>query len=62
MNHKVAIVTGSNSGFGLLTAVELAKCGFRVIATMRDTAKKEGLLKRASSLQVEDRIFIKNST
>ncbi|WP_442637559.1 SDR family oxidoreductase [Rossellomorea marisflavi] len=59
MNHKVAIVTGSNSGFGLLTAVELAKCGFRVIATMRDTAKKEGLLKRASSLQVEDRIFIK---
>ncbi|MDR4936884.1 SDR family oxidoreductase [Rossellomorea marisflavi] len=58
MTQKVAIITGSNSGFGLLTAVELAKSGFRVIATMRDTAKKEELLKRASSLQVEDRIFI----
>lgn len=58
MNHKVAIVTGSNSGFGLLTTVELAKSGFRVIATMRNTAKKEELLKRASSLQVEDRIVI----
>lgn len=58
MNQKVAIVTGSNSGFGLLTAVELAKSGFRVVATMRDTAKKEDLLRSASSLQVEDRIFI----
>ncbi|GLI84302.1 short-chain dehydrogenase/reductase [Rossellomorea marisflavi] len=58
MNHKVAIVTGSNSGFGLLTTVELAKSGFRVIATMRNTAMKEELLKRASSLQVEDRIVI----
>ncbi|KML06818.1 SDR family oxidoreductase [Rossellomorea marisflavi] len=58
MNQKVAIVTGSNSGFGLLTAVELAKNGFRVVATMRDTAKKEDLLRSASSLQVEDRIFI----
>ncbi|MEW4325682.1 SDR family oxidoreductase [Rossellomorea marisflavi] len=58
MNRKVAIVTGSNSGFGLQTTVELAKSGFRVIATMRDTAKKEELLKRASSLEVEERIVI----
>ena len=58
MNQKVAIVTGSNSGFGLLTALELAKSGFRVIATMRDTAKKTDLLKSVSSLQVEELIHI----
>jgi NAD(P)-dependent dehydrogenase (short-subunit alcohol dehydrogenase family) len=33
---KIAVVTGSSSGFGLLTVVELAKAGFFVIATMRN--------------------------
>jgi NAD(P)-dependent dehydrogenase (short-subunit alcohol dehydrogenase family) len=35
-NGKIAVVTGSSSGIGLLTAVELAANGYRVVATMRD--------------------------
>jgi NAD(P)-dependent dehydrogenase (short-subunit alcohol dehydrogenase family) len=40
---ETALVTGSSSGFGLLTCVELAKRGFRVIATMRDPSKSQRL-------------------
>jgi NAD(P)-dependent dehydrogenase (short-subunit alcohol dehydrogenase family) len=38
--NKVAVVTGSSSGFGLLTVVELAKAGFTVVATMRDPQRR----------------------
>ena len=41
--NKVAVVTGSSSGFGLLTVVELAKAGFTVIATMRDPRRRTRL-------------------
>ena len=40
---KVAVVTGSSSGFGLLTVVELAKAGYFVVATMRDVTRRERL-------------------
>ena len=40
MSSKVAVVTGSSSGFGLLTVVELAKAGFSVVATMRQTERR----------------------
>lgn len=43
MNSKVAVVTGSSSGIGLLTTIELAKAGFTVIATMRDPARRSRL-------------------
>ena len=36
---KKVLITGCSSGFGLLTAVEAAKAGFQVIATMRNIAK-----------------------
>lgn len=36
MNSQTVLVTGASSGFGLLTAIELAKKGFFVIATMRN--------------------------
>jgi len=39
----VAVVTGCSSGFGMLSAVELAKAGFTVVATMRDTDKRAKL-------------------
>lgn len=41
--NKVAVVTGSSSGFGLLTVVELAKAGFFVAATMRDPQRRARL-------------------
>ena len=40
---KVAVVTGSSSGFGLLTVVELAKAGYSVIATMRQPERRARL-------------------
>jgi NAD(P)-dependent dehydrogenase (short-subunit alcohol dehydrogenase family) len=43
MSSRVAFVTGSSSGIGLLTAVELARAGYRVIATMRDTSRRQRL-------------------
>ena len=36
---KVVVITGASSGFGLLAAVEVAKRGHLVYATMRDPAK-----------------------
>jgi NAD(P)-dependent dehydrogenase (short-subunit alcohol dehydrogenase family) len=36
---RVAIVTGANSGLGLITARELARAGAKVIAACRDTDK-----------------------
>ncbi len=39
----VAVITGSSSGFGMLSCVELARAGFRVYATMRTPSKREKL-------------------
>ncbi len=49
MPEKIALVTGASSGFGLLTSIELAKAGFRVVATMRDLGRREHLDKAAAS-------------
>jgi NAD(P)-dependent dehydrogenase (short-subunit alcohol dehydrogenase family) len=38
---RTAIVTGSNSGLGQITALELARAGARVLLACRDTAKAE---------------------
>lgn len=43
-SSKVILITGTSSGFGLLTAARLAAAGHHVIATMRDINKKEALL------------------
>ncbi len=39
----VALVTGASSGFGLLAAVELARRGLRVFASMREPARADRL-------------------
>ena len=39
--QKVAIVTGSSSGIGFETSLELAKNGFYTYATMRDNKKSK---------------------
>ncbi|MEN3534668.1 oxidoreductase [Microbispora sp. ZYX-F-249] len=38
---RVAVVTGANSGLGLVTATELARHGARVVMAVRDTAAGE---------------------
>ena len=43
MPEKTALVTGASSGFGLLISIELAKAGFRVVATMRNLGCRERL-------------------
>jgi NAD(P)-dependent dehydrogenase (short-subunit alcohol dehydrogenase family) len=56
---RVALVTGSSSGIGLLTSVELAKAGFQVIASMRDTSRRGRLDEAANSAGVTDRIDVR---
>ena len=58
MNGKIAIVTGTSSGFGLMTTVELARKGFTVIATMRNSNKSANLLQQARKNGVESKIII----
>ncbi|WP_299089717.1 oxidoreductase [uncultured Metabacillus sp.] len=58
MDKKIAVVTGSSSGFGFMTSLELAKCGYYVIATMRNTEKSPQLLERAEQLGVRDLIYV----
>lgn len=41
--QKIAVITGCSSGIGMLTAVEMARRGFRVVATMRNLAKRAPL-------------------
>lgn len=43
MKTRTALVTGTSSGMGLYAAVELARRGVDVIATMRDTRKADQL-------------------
>lgn len=50
---KVAFITGTSSGFGLLTAVVLAGKGYKVVATMRDLSKREALLHEAARAGVD---------
>ncbi len=50
---QIALVTGTSSGMGLHTAVELARRGLTVVATMRDTGRREALDAAASGAGVE---------
>ncbi len=49
---KVALITGSSSGIGLLTAVELARSGYKVVASMRDLGRRERLDQAAAQAGV----------
>ena len=53
---KTALITGASSGFGLLTTITLARRGWRVLATMRDLARREKLEAAAQAAGVLDRI------
>lgn len=58
MINKTAIVTGTSSGFGLSTSIELARKGFTVIAGMRNLRKSSGLLEEARKHEVQSRIIV----
>jgi len=59
MPDKVALITGSSSGFGLLTSIELAKAGFRVVATMRDLGRRDRLDQAVTAAGVASQIDIR---
>ncbi len=56
---RVAVITGSSSGFGLLTAVELARRGYRVVATMRNLERRGRLDEAAKAAGVAERIDVR---
>jgi len=58
-NKKIAVVTGSSSGIGLVTCVELARYGYRVVATMRDLGRSSRLDEAATKAGVRDRLDLR---
>jgi NAD(P)-dependent dehydrogenase (short-subunit alcohol dehydrogenase family) len=58
MPDKVAVITGTSSGFGLLTSIELAKAGYRVVATMPDLSKRAKFDQAAAAAGVADKIDV----
>ncbi len=59
MEQKLAVVTGASSGIGLLTAIELARSGFRVVATMRNLSKRTRLDEAAAAANVVKNIEVR---
>ncbi|MBI3623033.1 SDR family NAD(P)-dependent oxidoreductase, partial [Candidatus Pacearchaeota archaeon] len=68
--EKVAIVTGSSSGIGFETALDLAREGYFTYATMRnmkkgdaikEIAKKENLKLETLELDVDKEDSVKNA-
>jgi NAD(P)-dependent dehydrogenase (short-subunit alcohol dehydrogenase family) len=55
-SNRMALITGASSGFGLLTSLALARRGWRVLATMRDLARRDRLEKAAREAGLLDRI------
>jgi NAD(P)-dependent dehydrogenase (short-subunit alcohol dehydrogenase family) len=56
--ERVALITGTSSGFGLLTSITLAKRGWRVLATMRDLARREKLEAAALASGMAEKIEV----
>jgi NAD(P)-dependent dehydrogenase (short-subunit alcohol dehydrogenase family) len=57
--EKIAVVTGSSSGIGLLTTVELAQNRYRVVATMRDPGTSGRLDEAARQAGVSERVEVR---
>ena len=56
--RPLALVTGSSSGFGFLTSLNLAKAGFMFLATMRNPDGQEGLYGAADQWGVAEWIQV----
>jgi len=59
MDRKVAVITGSSSGIGLLTAIELARAGYRVVASMRDLSRRARLDEAAERAGVAGQLDVR---
>lgn len=59
MSTKIAVITGTSSGIGLLTAVELARGGFRVVASMRELGRRGRLDEAAAAAGVAASIDVR---
>lgn len=55
---RTVLITGTSSGFGKVAAVELARRGWRVVATMRDVRKRGPLDEAAAAAGVAERIVV----
>lgn len=59
MPEKIALITGCSSGFGLLTSIEMAKAGYRVVATMRSLSRRAALDQAGSDAGVTGQIDVR---
>ena len=59
MADKIVFITGASSGLGLLTSIEMAKAGYRVVATMRNLGRRRRLDQAAAAARVTDKIDIR---
>jgi len=59
MPEKIALITGCSSGFGLVTSIEMAKAGFRVVATMRNLERREALDQAAAAAHLTGLIDVR---
>ena len=55
---RTVLITGTSSGIGLATSVELAKRGWSVVATMRDLTRRGELDRQLQSAGVSDRVRV----
>ncbi len=60
MSKKVVFITGTNSGFGWLTAHSVAASGHQVYAAMRDTTGKNA--EKAKTLSAQENITVLDVT
>jgi NAD(P)-dependent dehydrogenase (short-subunit alcohol dehydrogenase family) len=59
MPERIAVITGTSSGIGLLAAVELARRGYRVVASMRDLGRRERLDQAATAAGVSAQLDVR---
>jgi NAD(P)-dependent dehydrogenase (short-subunit alcohol dehydrogenase family) len=57
--ERIALITGCSSGFGLLTVVDMARAGFRVIATMRDLSRRARFDQAVIEAGLQDRVELR---